>query len=56
MQFWVDFWTLFFFASLAFFAGLLVIVAIGGFFNLRSLFKGLREQHNTQGSDSPSET
>lgn len=56
MQFWIDFWTFFFFVSLAFFAGLVVIVAIGGFFNLRSLFKDLREQHDPQGSDGPSQT
>ena len=56
MQFWIDFWTFFFFVSLAFFAGLVVIVGIGGFFNLRSLFKGLREPHDPQGSDGPSQT
>lgn len=53
MQFWIDFWAFFFFVSLVFFAGLVVVVAIGGFFNLRSLFKGLREQHDPQGTDGP---
>ena len=39
MKFWIDFWTIFFYASLAIFAGLAVVVSIGGFFNIRSLFK-----------------
>jgi len=41
MNFWIKLWTIFFFASLALFAGLAVVVSIGGFFNIRSLFKSL---------------
>jgi len=41
MNFWINFWSIFFFASLAIFAGLAVVVTIGGFFNIRSLFKSL---------------
>lgn len=41
MEFWIDFWTIFFFASLAIFACLAVVVSIGGFFDIRSLFKSL---------------
>ena len=44
MNFWIDLWTVFFFASLAVFAGLAVVVSIGGFFNIRSLFKSLSER------------
>lgn len=44
MKFWIDFWTIFFYASLAVFAALAVIVSIGGFFNIRSLFKSLSER------------
>jgi hypothetical protein len=44
MKVWIDFWTFFFFASLVVFAGLAVVVSIGGFFNIRSLFKSLRSQ------------
>jgi hypothetical protein len=44
MKFWIDFWAIFFFASLALFAGLAVVVSIGGFFNIRSLFKSLSER------------
>jgi len=41
MNFWVSFWAIFFFASLAIFAILAVLVSIGGFFNIRALFKRL---------------
>ena len=44
MNFWIYFWTGFFFASLGLFAGLAVVVTIGGFFNIRSLFKSLTER------------
>ena len=38
---WIKIWTFFFFLSLALFACLSVVVTIGGFFNIRSLFKDL---------------
>jgi hypothetical protein len=41
MNFWINFWSFFFFASLAIFACLAVVVTIGGFYNIRSLFKSL---------------
>jgi hypothetical protein len=44
MNFWINLWTLFFFLSLALFAGLAVIVTIGGFYDIRSLFKSLTER------------
>ncbi len=40
---WVKIWSFFFFLSLTLFAGLAVVVTIGGFFNIRSLFKDLTE-------------
>ncbi|MEJ2704509.1 MAG: hypothetical protein P8Z79_18905 [Sedimentisphaerales bacterium] len=46
MNFWINLWTVFFFASLALFAALAVIVTIGGFFDIRSLFKGLLESRD----------
>ncbi len=55
MQFWIDFWAIFFFGSLSFFTVLVVVVGIGGFFNICSLFKGLREQPGPQGSDGASQ-
>jgi len=44
MDFWIKFWTFFFFASLVVFAALAVVVSIGGFFNIRSLFKSLTDE------------
>jgi hypothetical protein len=44
MNFWINFWTAFFIISLVLFAGLAVVVTIGGFFNIRSLFKNLTGQ------------
>jgi len=43
MNFWINLWTIFFFVSLALFAALAVAVTIGGFFNIRSLFKSLSQ-------------
>ncbi len=51
MNFWISFWSFFFFASLAIFAVLAVVVTIGGFYNIRSLFKSLTnrvDQHDDQ--------
>ncbi|MBN2269251.1 MAG: hypothetical protein JXN61_01470 [Sedimentisphaerales bacterium] len=44
MDFWISFWTIFFIVSLVLFATLAVTVTIGGFFNIRSLFKGLSDR------------
>ncbi len=49
---WADFWSFFFFLSLALFTCLSIVVAIGGFFNIRSLFKDLSEAKGD--GDSPS--
>lgn len=51
MNFWIDFWTVFFFASLAVFTGVAIVVSIGGFFDVRSLFKSL-----TAGPDEQADT
>lgn len=44
MNFWISFWTVFFVVSLGLFATLAVTVTIGGFFNIRSLFKSLSDR------------
>ncbi len=44
MSFWISFWTAFFVVSLVLFALLAVTVTIGGFFNIRSLFKSLSDR------------
>ena len=55
MQFWIDFWTFFFFASLAIFAVLAVVVSIGGFFDIRTLFKGLKDRIDRPTKSGPSQ-
>ncbi len=50
---WVRIWTFFFFLSLGVFTALAVIVTIGGFFNIRSLFKDLSEARGQQQNESP---
>ena len=45
MNFWINLWTIVFFASLAGFTILAVVVSIGGFYDIISLFKGLVAQH-----------
>ncbi len=52
MNFWINFRTIFFIASLALFAGMAIVVSIGGFFNIRSLFKSLTER-SEQSEDGP---
>ena len=48
MNFWINFWTIFFIASLAIFAVVAVVVSIGGFFNILSLFKTLTMQRDQE--------
>ncbi len=55
MNFWINFWTIFFIASLALFAGMAIVVSIGGFFNIRSLFKSLTERSEPSEEDSHKE-
>ena len=52
MNFWINLWTLFFLGSLALFAGLAVIVSIGGFFDIRSLFRSLTDRTGQPDDDS----
>jgi hypothetical protein len=48
MNFWIDFWSWFFFLSLALFAMLVVVVSIGGFFDVLSLLKTLARHRDRQ--------
>jgi hypothetical protein len=47
MDFWTFFWPAFFLVSLVLFAALAIVVTIGGFFNIRSLFKSLANHSET---------
>ena len=53
MNFWINLWTLFFLVSLALFGGLAVIVSIGGFFDIRSLFKSLTDRTGQEKNPDP---
>jgi hypothetical protein len=46
---WERIWTFFFFLSLSVFTALAVVVTIGGFFDIRSLFKDLSKAREQQG-------
>ena len=39
MDFWIKFWTILFLVSLILFSSLSIVVAIGGIFDIRFLFK-----------------
>ena len=53
MNFWIQFWSWFFFIGLALFFILEVVVLIGGFLNIRSLFKSLSRPAEHRESDAP---
>lgn len=44
-DFWPMFWTVVFVASLVIFAGVTIVVAVGGYRDLRAMFRNLDEQH-----------
>jgi hypothetical protein len=46
MSFWSTFWAWFLLLGLVLFLGLAVVVSIGGFFDIRTLFKSIRSQHD----------
>jgi hypothetical protein len=45
---WALFWTIFFFFSITIYAILVVVTTVGGFFNIRSLFKTLTKHHQAE--------
>ena len=49
MGFWVPFWEVVVIATLVVFAGLVVVVGIGGFFDILALFKKIEAQHKEAG-------
>lgn len=48
MSFWPQFWTWFLVVSLVLFVGLAVVVAIGGFFDIKAMFRSLRQRHEEE--------
>ena len=52
MNFWIYFWSAFFFISLALFIILAAVVLVGGFLNIKSLFRSLsRQESDTNEAD-----
>ncbi len=45
MAFWTPFWGLVLLIGLIVFAGLSIVVSIGGFFDIKTLFKSIESQH-----------
>ena len=48
METWCNIWTITLLAGLGIFVVLAIVVAIGGFFDIRSLFKSIENQHKHQ--------
>ena len=45
MQSWIDFWTFLLVAALVVFVGLAIVVTIGGFFDIKALFRSIETKH-----------
>jgi len=52
MSFWEVFWQVVLLVSLVAFAGLVVVVAIGGFGDIRSMLRSIDKRHETADSKS----
>jgi len=48
MGFWINFWTFLLVAALVVFAGLAIVVTIGGFFDIKALFRSIEAKHAEQ--------
>jgi len=48
MSFWAAFWQWLLVIALILFLGLAVIISIGGFFDIRALFRNIQRQHDEQ--------
>jgi len=55
MHFWLVFWTVLLIAALTLFAGLAVVVTIGGFFDIRTLFRSIESRHAETQQPAPEE-
>jgi len=51
MAFWTEFWTIVLIGGIAMFAVLSVVVTVGGWFDIRSLFESIRAQHTIAESE-----
>ena len=55
MPFWEAFWAIVLAGSMVAFAGLAIVVAIGGFFDVKALFRSIDAQHAAKGDDPDAE-
>ena len=53
MSGWVIFWHVVIWAALSAYFGLAVVIAIGGFFDVRKMFRRLNEAHVREGKGFP---
>jgi len=51
MSFWISFWSVLLAVALVIFAGLAVVVTIGGFYDIRRLFRSIDAKHAEQEQD-----
>ncbi|MCH8148480.1 MAG: hypothetical protein IH987_10875 [Planctomycetes bacterium] len=56
MSFWEIFWQVILLVSVVAFAGLVVVVAIGGFGDIRSMLRDIDKRHETGDSKSDSDS
>ena len=52
MSFWISFWAILLVAALAFFGGLAIVVAIGGFRDIREMLSRLEAQRHDDSDES----
>ena len=48
MDFWIHFWAIVLGVALAVFACLAVVVTVGGFFDIKALFRSIESKHRRQ--------
>lgn len=51
MDSWLIFWTVLLIAALVVFAGLVVVVTVGGFFDIKKLFRSIEARHADKKQD-----
>jgi len=53
MDYWIGLWTAVLVLGLGIFIGLAVVVTVGGFRDIRALFRRIEQQHADAGEDPP---
>ncbi|MHC4401219.1 MAG: hypothetical protein ACYTG0_16220 [Planctomycetota bacterium] len=55
MSFWLDFWTVVLIVAVVSLTGLAIVVSIGGFFDLKALFRSIDAKHAEEDQLAPGE-